>query len=417
MELYKSKGGYFYKIVKNRKIRISRDNYLRLKKCEKVGRKVSGKKHVGGTLPRNILDKDVEGCIKLNEDDYTLGKRLQSQGRVGTAYEAIYNKTDEKKVIKKISQLYILQLKRLYDEFIYEIKTGIEAQECPYLLHIDGYYLDNDNGYIVMEYCEGDNITDYRRNLGRLPTEEEVRNFALQLAHGLNFLHSKNIGHYDIKPDNIMISPRGNIKIIDYGFVHRSNNQEIRVFKGTPFYTSPNLINETLSEKSIQLETDIWAYGAILYFFITGKILASNNGKIKNIGRLKQFITSNAYNELIKKDCSDYINICALILMCSEKKPQNRPNMETIIDILVNIDNKVNIDNEGINKWFHFKSGNNSRYVKYKYKEKNGIVNKNSKILNVISNPPTNLNSSIEEKEITNEKWKLFLNELTTLGY
>ncbi|CAD8060806.1 unnamed protein product [Paramecium sonneborni] len=99
--------------------------------------------------------------------------------------------------------------------------------------------------------------------------ESEVRNIAQQLVRALHYLHSNRIIHRDMKPQNILISADGVVKLIDFGFARAmsTNTQVLHSIKGTPLYMAPELVQEQPYDHTV----DLWSLGVILYELFVGQ--------------------------------------------------------------------------------------------------------------------------------------------------
>ena len=90
-----------------------------------------------------------------------------------------------------------------------------------------------------------------------------------QILSGLAYMHSRNISHRDMKPENIIYNPHnGAIKIIDFGFAVIAK-EKLRVFCGTPSYMCPEIVSK---KEYSGPAADIWACGVILYALLTGTV-------------------------------------------------------------------------------------------------------------------------------------------------
>jgi serine/threonine protein kinase/tetratricopeptide (TPR) repeat protein len=123
--------------------------------------------------------------------------------------------------------------------------------------------------FIAMEYVEGDNLRDKIRS-GMLGIDEAT-DIALQISEGLREAHERGIVHRDIKSENIIVTTRGKVKIVDfgvakllYGTEHPETGQRI----GTVAYMSP----EQLLGEEVDHRTDIWSLGVLFYEMITGRL-------------------------------------------------------------------------------------------------------------------------------------------------
>lgn len=135
---------------------------------------------------------------------------------------------------------------------------------------IDIFY-KNDNLYMVEDYIEGENLKEYIKRKGSL-NAEEICNIALEIGKIVSYLHSFNppIIHRDLKPSNIMITPEGEVALIDFGIsrVYKPGQESDTVYIGSKGYAAPEQFYGT-GQSSVQ--TDIYALGAVMYFMLTGK--------------------------------------------------------------------------------------------------------------------------------------------------
>jgi serine/threonine protein kinase len=126
--------------------------------------------------------------------------------------------------------------------------------------------------YLIMEYVQGENARQRVERKGPLPVGQ-----ALHLVHaaslGLGEAHRMGIVHRDIKPDNLMVSTRGQVKVADLGLAKPATDSRGGLLSmpgqvlGTPSYMPP----EQWSEQPTTSATDVWAMGAVLYFLLTGR--------------------------------------------------------------------------------------------------------------------------------------------------
>jgi serine/threonine protein kinase/Tfp pilus assembly protein PilF len=122
--------------------------------------------------------------------------------------------------------------------------------------------------FISMSYYEGGTLKDKIRD--RPLTSEEAVEIAVQVAQGLAEAHEKGVIHRDIKPANIVMTAKGQVKIMDFGLAKLSGGEritEIGIPMGTVAYMSP----EQARGKDIDHRTDIWSLGVVLYEMIAGR--------------------------------------------------------------------------------------------------------------------------------------------------
>ncbi len=154
-----------------------------------------------------------------------------------------------------------------------EVKTRLirEAQAAASLDHpnicpVYGIHEENGETFIAMAYVDGPSLADKIKERP-LPLDEAL-NMAIQIAEGLQEAHEKRIVHRDIKPQNIMLTAKGQVKIMDFGLAAvagRSRLTKSGTTLGTPAYMSP----EQLEGRDVDRRADIWALGVVLYEMLT----------------------------------------------------------------------------------------------------------------------------------------------------
>ena len=142
------------------------------------------------------------------------------------------------------------------------------------------YALEEEQGvpFLVLELVEGQTLAARLRE-GRMPPEVAVP-LAIQMAEALAAAHARGVVHRDLKPANVMITAQGLVKLLDFGIARRGAVADTAAdtvsrdpltaphqFLGTPAYMSPEQINGS----SVTPQSDIWAFGCVLYESLTGK--------------------------------------------------------------------------------------------------------------------------------------------------
>ena len=122
--------------------------------------------------------------------------------------------------------------------------------------------------YIVMEYVEGITLKTYIEKKGQLNYKEAI-SIAIQVARGIEAAHNNNIGHRDIKPQNIMISNEGKVKVTDFGIARAATSNTIHSdVMGSVHYTSP----EQARNGFVDGKSDIYSLGIVMYEMVTGRV-------------------------------------------------------------------------------------------------------------------------------------------------
>jgi beta-lactam-binding protein with PASTA domain/tRNA A-37 threonylcarbamoyl transferase component Bud32 len=139
----------------------------------------------------------------------------------------------------------------------------------PHVVQVYDVGTEDDAHYIVMELVNGQNLKDYVATHGPLP-EAEALAIAVQIAEALHQAHARQIVHRDIKPQNILVTPEGQVKVTDFG-IARAMASGTLVNTGSLVGTAQYLSPEQARGKSVGPATDLYGLGVVLYEMLTGK--------------------------------------------------------------------------------------------------------------------------------------------------
>ncbi len=152
-------------------------------------------------------------------------------------------------------------------------KFRAEAQSAANLEHpniVSIYDVGSEGAlyYIVMEYVEGITLKTYISKKGQL-TYNEALSIAIQVGRGIESAHNKGIVHRDIKPQNIIISKEGNVKVMDFGIARAASSNTISAeLMGSVHYASP----EQARSGYVTFTSDIYSLGIVMYEMVTGRV-------------------------------------------------------------------------------------------------------------------------------------------------
>jgi eukaryotic-like serine/threonine-protein kinase len=152
--------------------------------------------------------------------------------------------------------------------FVQEIKVARQVVH-PNVVRVFTLEKWNEHRFIVMEYIEGLPLPRYLQR-APAPTLQDKLKLALQVAAALEAAHKAGIVHRDIKPDNILVTPNGSAKVLDFGIARPEAGGHTLTSTGTimgsPMYMSP----EQIQAQPIDRRTDVYSLGAVLYYMVTG---------------------------------------------------------------------------------------------------------------------------------------------------
>jgi eukaryotic-like serine/threonine-protein kinase len=192
-------------------------------------------------------------------------------GGMGAVYRAHDDRLDRDVAIKVLLP-GTLQDEAARKRFRREALT-LSRLNHPNIATIHDFNSEGDVDFVVMELLEGSTLSDLLRT--RLPIERVVR-IALQIVSALEEAHDRGIVHRDLKPGNIMVTPRGQVKLLDFGLavpIKTSEPEELTksLQMATVAGTMPYMSPEQLRGEAVDARSDIWAAGAVMYEMATGR--------------------------------------------------------------------------------------------------------------------------------------------------
>ncbi len=249
-----------------------------------------------------------------------LGGRYQVQDKIGTGGMATVYRGQDQVLGRTVAIKMMLPQYANDPSFAARFKQEAQAAAAlssPYIVSVYDWGKDGESYYIVMEYLRGTDLKSGIRKHGALDSRK-VAQIGSQIAQALSVAHRHDIIHRDIKPQNIMVQPDGNIKVMDFG-IARAKNSSLTTDNsvlGTAHYVSP----EQSTGKPLGPTTDIYSLGIVMYEAATGRVPFVGDDAISVA--MKQVNEAPQPPSLINPNIDPALE--AIILRCMEKNPGDR---------------------------------------------------------------------------------------------
>ncbi len=205
-------------------------------------------------------------------EEMVFGRRYRVTERVGSGGMAdVYKAVDE--VLGRTVAVKVMHARYASDpnfaaRFRQEAQAAANLQS-PYIVNIYDWGQDGNTYYIVMEYVRGTDLKSVIQQRGALPAKT-VADIGAQVCSALSVAHGYDVIHRDIKPHNIMVSPDGAVKVMDFGIARAGNTTMTQTGSvlGTAHYVSP----EQAQGRPLTAASDLYSLGIVLYEAATGRL-------------------------------------------------------------------------------------------------------------------------------------------------
>ena len=257
----------------------------------------------------------------MNGDRYEILEKIGTGG-MSDVYKAKCHKLNRYVAIKVLKQEFS-------ENANFVSKFRIEAQAAAGLMHpniVNVYDVGEENGiyYIVMELVEGITLKKYIEKKARLSYKEAV-SIAIQVSMGIEAAHNNHIIHRDIKPQNIIISKDGKVKVTDFGIAKAATSNTITSnVMGSVHYTSPEQARGGYSDE----KSDIYSLGITMFEMLTGRVPFNGETTVAiAIKHIQEEMPSP--KEFVPEIPS---SVASIVLKCCQKSPDRRyQNMAELI--------------------------------------------------------------------------------------
>ncbi|KAM3609658.1 uncharacterized protein V6R79_018227 [Siganus canaliculatus] len=162
----------------------------------------------------------------------------------------------------------------------------LQQIQHPNIVSLHDVFENRTDVVLILELVSGGELFDFLAQKESL-SEEEATQFIKQLLDGVQYLHSKRITHFDLKPENIMLLDRNiplpRIKLIDFGLAHKLEaGADFKNIFGTPEFVAPEIVNY----EPLGLEADMWSIGVITYILLSGASPFLGDTKQETLGNI-----------------------------------------------------------------------------------------------------------------------------------
>lgn len=244
--------------------------------------------------------------IKKNKDvkeEYNLKEEL-GRGKFGTVHRC-----EEKKSGRIFAAKFILTQRQEDRQDVEREVEIMRSLQHPRLLQLYDCYDDcKKQMVLVLELIEGGELFERVIDDDFVLTEKACAIFVRQICEGVDYMHSKNILHLDMKPENVLCTTRtGNrIKLIDFGLARfYEPDKKLQVLFGTPEFTAPEVVNFDM----VGYQTDMWSVGVICYVLLSGLSPFMGNSELEtmaNVTRAEYDFDDECFDK-ISDEAKDFI--------------------------------------------------------------------------------------------------------------
>jgi len=251
---------------------------------------------------------------------------LVGEGGMASVYKARNLRLNKIVALKILPQSFVRENPAFADRFIREARSAAQL-EHPNVVSVYFVGMEEGHYFIEMQFVDGPTVREIIRSQGKMDIAEATR-IIIEAAKALAAAHEKGIIHRDVKPDNIMLSKDGSVKVADFGLAKLIDAEGEQFAQGrvigTPFYMSP----EQCQGKTTDARSDIYSLGATYFHMLAGRppftgedkaaiIRKHVNDPLPSIRSLREDVpqeVENIINKMMAKNPDERYQNCAELI-------------------------------------------------------------------------------------------------------
>ena len=248
-----------------------------------------------------------------------LGDRYEILEKIGSGGMSDVYRAKDHRLNRDVAVKVLKQEFNADKSFVSKFRTEAHAAAClshPNIVHVFDVGDSDDLHYIVMELVEGITLKTYIAKKGKLAIRETI-GIAMQVAQGIEAAHEQHIVHRDIKPQNIIISRDGKVKVTDFGIAKAATSETITSnTMGSVHYISPEQARGGYCDE----RSDIYSLGITMYEMLTGRVPFEGDSAV-SVALLHiqgEMVPPRKYNPMIP------VSLEKIVLKCTQKRPEMR---------------------------------------------------------------------------------------------
>lgn len=262
------------------------------------------------SISEKTLDKQGKSVLRNYSKGFLLGK-----GAFAKVYKLTCDETNQvfaAKIIQKLSLMKSRTRQKLMSEI--KIHKILKHQN---VVDFKSYFEDEENLYILMEYCKNQTLSDMLRRRKRI-TQIEAQCYLKQILMGVKYMHAHRVIHRDLKLANIFLTENMEVKIGDFGLAAKLEfeGERKRTICGTPNYMAPEILDGKFGHS---YECDIWSIGVILYTLLVGKPPFETGDVKKTYFRIKS--GNYSFPEGVELSAEAKMLISSILVIDYQKRP------------------------------------------------------------------------------------------------